>query len=65
VTLGVPKMKYRPQVRALPLEGFEPVTFGVLWQGRRTPLLEALFKTLEVAVRQLLEGQDPSLLLLK
>ena len=65
VTLAVPKMKYRPQVRALPLEGFEPVTFGVLWQGRRTPLLEALLKTLEAAVRQLLEGQDPSLLLLK
>lgn len=49
VTVSVPKMNYHPDVRVLPLEGFEPVTFGVLWQGRRTALLDALFRAFETA----------------
>jgi DNA-binding transcriptional LysR family regulator len=65
VTVRVPKMKYHPQVRLLPLEGFEAVTFGVLWLGRRTVLLDALFKILEAAARQQMEGEDASLMLLK
>jgi DNA-binding transcriptional LysR family regulator len=65
VTVRVPKMKYHPQVRLLPLEGFEQVTFGVLWHGRRTVLLDALFKLLELAARRQLEGEDANLLLLK
>jgi DNA-binding transcriptional LysR family regulator len=47
VTVGAPKMEYHPEVRVLPLEGFEMVTFGVLWQGRKTELLESLLKSLE------------------
>jgi len=65
VTVGVPKMKPHPQVRLLPLEGFEMVPFYVLWQGRRNPMLEALFKICEAAARRLLEGEDPKLSLLK
>lgn len=65
VTVGVPKMKYHPQVRPLPLNGFEPVTFGVLWQGRRTVLLDALFKFLEGAARALMTGEDERFMLLK
>ncbi|MCL4788125.1 MAG: LysR family transcriptional regulator [Verrucomicrobia bacterium] len=65
VTVRVPKMKYHPQVRLLPLEGFEPVTFGVLWQGRRTVLLDALFKILEAAARRQMEGEDSELILMK
>ncbi len=65
VTVRVPKMKFHPQVRALPLEGFEPVTFGVLWQGRRTPVLDALLSLVEAAARTLHEGEDQGLLLLR
>ncbi len=65
VTVAVPKMKYHPRVHLLPLEGFEPVTFGVLWQGRRNVLLDAFLKILQQAARSLMEGEDPSLLLLK
>ncbi len=65
VTVGVPKMKHHPEVRLLELEGFEPVTFGVLWQGRRNPLLEAFLKILENAARQLMSGEEPRRLLLK
>jgi len=65
VTVAVPKTNYHPQVRPLALEGFEHVTFGVLWQGGRNPLLEALFKGVQNSVRKLMEGEDRSLLLLK
>ena len=62
ITVGLPKMKYHPQVRPLPLEGFEPVTFGVLWQGRRTVLLDAFFKSIEKAARGLVAGADASIM---
>jgi DNA-binding transcriptional LysR family regulator len=65
VTVHVPKTKYHPQVRPLALEGFEPVTFGVLWQGRRNPLLDAFLKILDHAARELMTGEDPRWLLLK
>jgi DNA-binding transcriptional LysR family regulator len=65
VTVVVPKVKYHPQVRTLLLEGFEPATFGVLWQGGRNPLLDALFKLFQKAARELMEGEDPRLMLLK
>ena len=65
VTVGVPKMKYHPQVRLLPLEGFEWVNFGVLWQGRRNAMLDTFFKICEAAARRLLDGEDPKLSLLK
>jgi DNA-binding transcriptional LysR family regulator len=65
VTVGVPKTKYHPQVRPLPLEGFESVTFGVLWQGRRTVLLEAFFKSIEKVARGLASDEDAGLLPLR
>jgi len=53
VTVGIPEMQHHPQVRTIPLQGFDSVTFGVLWQGRRTALLEAFFKGLEKAALKL------------
>jgi DNA-binding transcriptional LysR family regulator len=64
VTVGVPKMKFHPQVRVLPLEGFAMVPLCLLWQGWRNPMLETLFKICEAATRRLLEGEDPKLSLL-
>jgi DNA-binding transcriptional LysR family regulator len=53
VTVAVPKMKHHQQVRLLPLDGFDPVTFGVLWQGRRSELLTAFIQGVEKAARGL------------
>ncbi|MBN2505247.1 MAG: LysR family transcriptional regulator [Verrucomicrobia bacterium] len=64
VTVGVPKMKFHPQVRALPLEGFNMVPLCILWQGTRNPMLDTLFKICATATRRLLEGEDPKLSLL-
>ena len=47
VTVHVSKLKLHPKVRAVPLEGFEELTFGMLWQGRRTSVLDSMFKIVE------------------
>lgn len=65
VTVGVPKMKFHPQVRVLPLEGFDEVPFGILWQGHRNPMLDVFFKICDTATRRLLDGEAPELSLLK
>ena len=57
VTVGVPKMKLHPQVRVLPLEGFEPIQFGALWQGGQNPLLDAFLKIIQTASRRLIAGE--------
>jgi hypothetical protein len=33
-------MKLPPELRALALPDFEPVTFGALWRGKVTPLIQ-------------------------
>jgi DNA-binding transcriptional LysR family regulator len=64
VTVGIPKAKWHPEVRVVPLPGFPLTTFGVLWQGRKTPVLEAFLAILEKAARKLMAGEDPSRMLL-
>ena len=34
-------------LRALPLAGFEPVIFGVFWQAKATPIVEAFSQTIQ------------------
>ena len=41
------------------------VPFAILWQGRRNTMLDTLFKICDAATRRLLEGESPSLSLLK
>jgi len=65
VTVGIPKAKWHPDVRAVPLKGFPLTTFGVMWQGRKTPVLEALLVLVEGAVRHLMAGEESSLMLLQ
>lgn len=65
VTVGIPKAKWNPEVRAVPLKGFPLTSFGVIWQGRQTPVLETLVNIIEATVRRLMEGEDQSLMLLK
>ena len=52
LSVVVPNAKPRRDIRLLPLEGFEPVTFGVLWQGRKTPVLEAFLEAIKDVARK-------------
>ena len=40
-------------LRALPLAGFEPVVFGVFWQAKATPIVEAFSQTIQDISRTL------------
>ncbi len=59
VTVHLPELKLHPDVRVLPLPDFKPVTFGVLWQGRRTPILDGLIRILEQRASQLTKNAAP------
>jgi DNA-binding transcriptional LysR family regulator len=48
VNVAIPEVIRHRAVRALPLEGFEPMTMGILWRGDPTPLVRA---TIEEAKR--------------
>ena len=41
LSISVPKAPVAPGLRVLPLEEFEPVNFGLLWQGKPDPLAQA------------------------
>lgn len=56
VTIHLPNLKLHPKVTPLFLEGFDEVTFGILWQGQRTSVLEALFQIVERTARGLFAG---------
>jgi DNA-binding transcriptional LysR family regulator len=52
VTVGVHGRKYHPQVRVVPLDDFPKTTFGALWQGFHTPVLDHFLKVVEQAARR-------------
>ena len=55
----VPNAKLKA-VRALPLDDFEPVPFGVFWQGKPTPVLQALVTTIQQAAKSLMADSASS-----
>lgn len=50
-----PKTKLGPQIRALNLPDFPPVTLGVIWMGKPTPVLQALLEAMQKRVETLLK----------
>ncbi|HEX2852844.1 MAG TPA: LysR family transcriptional regulator [Opitutaceae bacterium] len=44
VNVAIPEVIRHRDVRALPLEGFEPMTMGVLWRGEPGPLVRAMIE---------------------
>jgi hypothetical protein len=51
--IDAPKMKLLPQVRRLPLPGFEPVSFGAMWRGKSTPVLDAFLEVIQDRAKEL------------
>ena len=52
LSIVIPNVKFK-RVRALPLDGFEPVTFAVFWQGKTTPVLQSLLTRIQQAAQAL------------
>ncbi|PYI86983.1 MAG: hypothetical protein DME26_07910 [Verrucomicrobia bacterium] len=54
LSIAVPKKKQRPELRALPLDDFPSVSFGMFWQGKPTPILEAFLAASQQAAQVLM-----------
>jgi DNA-binding transcriptional LysR family regulator len=55
LSIVIPQVKFK-RLRALPLDQFEPVTFGVFWQGKTTPVLQALLTRIQQTAQALTAG---------
>lgn len=53
VVVHLPELPLYPEVRVLSLPDFKPVTFGVLWQGRKTPVLDGILQIVARRAQQL------------
>ncbi len=53
LTVSIPKTKMSPKVRALPLPGFTPVSLGVLWQGKPSPVMQLLLDEFQKRAQEL------------
>ena len=42
LSVALPKVKFPPEIRALPLGGFAPIIVGAMWRGKLTPLLQMI-----------------------
>ena len=51
-------------MRVLPLPDFPMPAFGAIWAGKPSPVVDAFLEVLQQAVRELLRGENPDLLLL-
>jgi DNA-binding transcriptional LysR family regulator len=54
LSIAAPKARHKPEIRVLPLEDFQLVTFGVLWQGKPAPIVKAFLTAAQEAARLLL-----------
>jgi DNA-binding transcriptional LysR family regulator len=53
LSVAIPKARHKPQIRILPLDDFDPVTFGVLWHGKLTPVTQVFLNTVQQAAQTL------------
>lgn len=53
LSIAVPKARPAHGLRALPLDGFQPVRFGVLWNGKPSAVLQGFLDTIQGMARAL------------
>ena len=46
LSLAIPRYRLSARIRAVPLDGFTPVTLAALWPGKTTPLVQAFLDEL-------------------
>jgi DNA-binding transcriptional LysR family regulator len=57
LSIIVPVAKQNPKLRSLPLEGFQPVTFGVLYHSKPPPIVEFFLEAIRQAAAPLQTGE--------
>lgn len=56
VTVKPPGLPLSPGVRALPLEGFDPVEMGALWRGKLLPVYKEFLAEMQRRVKQVINS---------
>jgi DNA-binding transcriptional LysR family regulator len=54
VTVHVPQGKGSPEVRALPLKGFEPIRLGMFWRGKPSALLQVFLDEARLRAKRMM-----------
>ena len=49
--VDIPRYKYAPKIRVLPLPDFAPVVLGALWCGKKTPTIEAFIQEIQSRIK--------------
>jgi DNA-binding transcriptional LysR family regulator len=52
--LDIPKTRLSPEVRSLPLPDFEPVSFGALWRGKASPVIDVFLEAIKLRAKELM-----------
>ncbi|MDD5351037.1 MAG: LysR family transcriptional regulator [Chthoniobacteraceae bacterium] len=53
LTAAIPGMRSHPQVRRVPLAGFPPVTMGVVWAGKLSPISQQFLTEVQALAKAL------------
>jgi DNA-binding transcriptional LysR family regulator len=56
VSVEIPGVALSPEVKRIPLKGFPPVEFGVIWNGRLSPLAQRFVELVKVRARELTQS---------
>jgi len=51
LSVAFPRVKFPPQIRALPLPDFAPITVGALWRGKMTPMLQTFLDEIKLRAK--------------
>ncbi|MCL4178033.1 MAG: LysR family transcriptional regulator [Verrucomicrobia bacterium] len=49
--VDIPRYKYAPKIRVLPLPEFPPVVLGALWCGKKTPMVETFITEIQNRIK--------------
>jgi DNA-binding transcriptional LysR family regulator len=52
VNVAIPEVVKHRDVRTLPLDGFEPMTMGLLWRGEPAPLVRTMIQEAQIYARE-------------
>jgi DNA-binding transcriptional LysR family regulator len=56
LSITVPVAKQNPQLRSIPLDGFKPVGFGVLYHTKPAPIVQSFLEAIRHAAAPLQPG---------
>jgi DNA-binding transcriptional LysR family regulator len=49
--VDIPRYKYAPKIRVIPLPEFSPVVLGALWCGKKTPMIETFITEIQNRIK--------------